>query len=84
MTYEEDNLRKFLFWLVYSAVLPLGFIWALWQAAQIFPNLGLSKDEIFGTGDILAIAAVLLLNTNADLRRTDTNNSYRATARRQH
>lgn len=51
--------------------MPLGIIALLWSTAQLlnFPNR--SFGEVFGTGDLLPLGALLLLSVSADIRIAD-------------
>ena len=40
----------------------------VWVIAQYVPNAKLSGEEVFGTGDLLPVASILLLNGSADIR----------------
>lgn len=63
--------RQLLYWVAYTIVVPVGFISILWIIAVIGESPNASFGEVFGTGDLLPLAAILLLSCSADIRMAD-------------
>jgi hypothetical protein len=60
--------RQFLYWTLATAVLPVLFIAVVWVIGNQVMNTNGTFGEVFGTGDLLPLAALLLLSVWADLR----------------
>ena len=68
---EAKQIRQLLYWCAYMVVVPIGFITALWVVAWLVNSPNQSFGEIFGTGDLLTLGALLLLSVSADIRVED-------------
>jgi len=65
---DAKRIRQLLYWCAYMVVVPVGFIAVLWFIAWLVKSPNRSFGEIFGTGDLLPLGALLLLSVSADIR----------------
>jgi hypothetical protein len=72
---DVKQLRQLLYWCAYTVVVPMGFVALLWVLAWLFESPNGSFGEIFGTGDLLLLGALLLLGVSADIRVDDDANA---------
>jgi hypothetical protein len=68
---EAKRIRQLLYWCAYMVVVPVGFIAVLWVIALLVENPHGSFGEVFGTGELLPLGALLLLSVSADIRVED-------------
>lgn len=68
---NAKQFRQLLYWCAYTVVVPMGFVALLWVMAWLTGSPGGSFGEIFGTGDLLPLGALLLLSVSADIRVED-------------
>lgn len=67
---------QLLYWIAYTVVVPVGFIGIVWAFALVSKSPNWSFGEVFGTGDLLPLAAVLLLSCSADIRMAQGQNGF--------
>src|SRR5262249_8686276 len=68
---DAKETRQLLYWCAYTVIVPVGFIAALWAIAWLVKSPNGSFEQIFGTGDLLPLGALLLLSVSADIRSED-------------
>ena len=61
-------IRKFLYWAAYTVIAPVGLLISVWGIVDLVPSARGTPSEIFGTGDLLPLASILLLSASADIR----------------
>jgi hypothetical protein len=72
---DVKQLRQLLYWCAYTVVVPMGFVALLWVIAWLVKSPNGSFGEIFGTGDLLLLGALLLLGVSADIREDNDANA---------
>jgi hypothetical protein len=65
--------RHFVYWIAYTIVAPIGLIIAVWAIGHLIQDPSGSFAEVFGTGDLLPLAALLFLSSSADIRMAEEN-----------
>jgi hypothetical protein len=65
---DVEPFRQFLFWTLGTAVLPVLFVGMVWVIGRLVLNTNGSFSEVFGTGELLPLAALLFLSVGADIR----------------
>jgi hypothetical protein len=68
---NAKQFRRLLYWCAYTVVVPMGFVGLLWVTAWLAESAGGSFGEVFGTGDLLPVGALLLFTVSADIRLED-------------
>lgn len=68
---NAKQFRRLLYWGAYTVVVPMGFVALLWLMSWITGSPRGSFGEVFGTGDLLPLGALLLLSVSADIRVED-------------
>lgn len=68
---DARYFRRLLYWCAYTVVVPVGFVALLWVVARLARSPGGSFGEVFGTGDLLLLGAILLFSVSADIRLED-------------
>jgi hypothetical protein len=66
--------RKLLYWIFYSALLPVLLVAATWLIEKFIMGISNPFAEMFGTGDLLPIATLLLLSVASDIHLEDHEN----------
>lgn len=67
------KLRKFLYWIAFTVVFPILVLLGVWMVGYFSNRPVGTFGEFFGTGDMLPIAAILLLTVATDIRDQDAN-----------
>jgi hypothetical protein len=68
---DAKQFRRLLYWCAYTVILPMSFVAWLWVMSLLERSSRGSFEEIFGTGDLLLLGALLLLSVSADIRVED-------------
>jgi hypothetical protein len=60
--------KRLLFWFVYTAILPLVFVSVVWAIERLIVRTDSAFTDVFGTGDLIPLAVLLIFGVLADMR----------------